>query len=49
LSTTDRAMRLGAAAAVGVIAYLAAQPLLLVAVAGLGLYAFWDRMPFRNR
>ena len=49
LSTTDRAMRLGAAAAVGVIAYLAAQPLLLVAVAGLGLYAFWGHMPFRNR
>lgn len=49
LSTTERAMRLGAAAAVGMIAARAGQPLLLVAVAGLVVFAFWDRMPFRSR
>ena len=48
LSTAERTIRLGAAAAVGVIAILAGQPLLLFASAGLGVFAFWDRLPFRR-
>lgn len=48
LSTTERLMRLGAAAAVGAIAYIADQPLLYLAVIALIVFAFWDRMPFRK-
>jgi thioredoxin 1 len=48
LSTTERAMRLGAAAAVGAIAYIADQPLLYLAVFALVVFAFWDKMPFRK-
>ena len=48
LSTTERVMRLGAAATVGTIAFIAGQPLLLVIVAGLVALAFWDRMPSPN-
>lgn len=43
LSTTERLMRLGAAAAVGAIAYIAGQPLLLLVVAALAAFALWDR------
>jgi len=46
LSPTERVMRLGAAAAVGAIAYIAGQPLLYLAVFALVVFAFWDRMPF---
>ena len=48
LSPTERLMRLGAAAAVGAIAYIAAQPLLYLAVIALVVFAFWDKMPFRK-
>ena len=48
LSTTERTMRLGAAAAVGVIAIMAGQPLLLIAAVGLGVFAFWDRLASRR-
>lgn len=48
LSSTERLMRLGAAAAVGTIAFIAGQPLLLVIVAALVVFAFWDRLPFRE-
>ena len=49
LSPTERLMRLGAAAAVGAIAYTAGQPLLYLAVFALAVFAFWDRMPFRTK
>lgn len=49
LSTTERLMRLGAAAAVGAIAFVAGQPLLLLGVIAFTALAFWDRMPFRKR
>ena len=48
LSGAERAMRLAAAAAIGAIAYVAGQPLLLLVVAVLVAFAFWDRMPFRK-
>ena len=48
LSSTERAMRLGAAAAVGAIAYIAGQPLLYLVVFALVVFAFWDKMPFRT-
>ena len=48
-SPTERLMRLGAAAAVGAIAYTAGQPLLYLAVFALAVFAFWDRMPFRTK
>lgn len=48
LSPTERLMRLGAAAAVGAIAYIAGQPLLYLAVIALVAFGFWDRMPFRT-
>ena len=48
LSTTERLMRLGAAAAVATIALIAGQPLLLFAAAGFAAFAFWDRMPFHQ-
>lgn len=48
LSTMERSMRLGAAAAVGTIAYTAGQPLLYLAVIALVVLAFWDRMPSRK-
>ena len=49
LSTTERMMRLGAAAGVGAIAYIADQPLLYVAVLALVVFAFWDQMPFSKK
>ncbi len=49
LSTTERLMRLGVAAAVGTIAFVAGQPWLLVGVMAFTALAFWDRMPFRKR
>ena len=49
LSTADRLMRLGAAAAVGAIAYIAGQPLLYLVVFALVAFAFWDKMPFRKK
>ena len=49
LSTTERLMRLGAAAAVGTIAFVAGQPWLLLGVLAFTALAFWDRMPFRKR
>lgn len=48
LSKTERVMRLGAATAIGAIAAIAAQPMLLPIVAALVVFAFWDRMPFRK-
>jgi len=48
LSTAERLMRLGAAGAVGAIAYLAGQPLLYLVVFALVVFAFWDRMPFQK-
>ena len=48
LSPTERLMRLGAAAAVGAIAYIAGQPLLYLAVIVLVAFAFWDKMSFRK-
>ena len=47
LSSTERLVRLGAAAAIGGIAYIAGQPLLYLVVFALVAFAFWDRMPFR--
>ena len=49
LSATERSMRLGAAVAVGAIAYIAGQPLLYLAVIALIAFALWDRMPFRAK
>ena len=48
LSSTERLMRLGAAAAAGTIAVIAGQPLLLIIVAALVVFAFWDQLPFRE-
>jgi thioredoxin-like negative regulator of GroEL len=48
LSSTERLMRLGAAAAVGTIAFVAGQPWLLAGVMALTALAFWDRMPLRK-
>jgi thioredoxin-like negative regulator of GroEL len=49
LSTTERAMRLGSAAAVGAIASIADQPLVYLAAIALVAFAFWDHMPFRKK
>ena len=49
LSTTERLLRLGAAAAVATIAFVAGQPWLLLGVLAFTALAFWDRMPFRKR
>lgn len=49
LSPTERLMRLGAAVAVGGIAFIAGQPLLYLAVFILVAFAFWDQMPFRKQ
>lgn len=48
LSTTERLMWLGAAGAVGAVAYIADQPLLFLLVVALVAFALWDRMPFRE-
>ena len=48
LSTTERLVRLGAAAVAATVAFIAGQPLLLLIVAALVVFAFWDRMPFRE-
>jgi thiol-disulfide isomerase/thioredoxin len=49
LSMGERLLRVGTAAAVAGVAYIAGQPLLLFAVAGFAALAFWDRMPFHQR
>jgi thioredoxin 1 len=48
-SKADRSLRLAAAGALAAIAYLAAQPLLLLIAVGLVVFAFWDRVPSRKR
>jgi len=42
LSGTDRLLRLGAAAALGVAAVLTGTPILGIVAAGVGLSGFWD-------
>ena len=46
---SERLIRLGIAAAVAGISYIAGQPLLLLAAGGIAAFAFWDRRPFRQR
>ena len=48
-SKADRSLRLAAACALAAIAYLAAQPLLLLVGLGLVVFAFWDRVPSRKQ
>ncbi|MEA1902890.1 MAG: thioredoxin family protein [Actinomycetota bacterium] len=48
LARGERLMRLGAALALGLIAFVASQPMLFVAAIGIAVFAFWDRRPMRS-